>query len=109
MADTSSLALSGLASGVDWRSLIDQLIQVDRAPESRMRSDQSTNQQKNDAFGSIKTQLSVLQKKVQALSDPTLFDSRLATSSDTSIATVTSSGSTPEGTYEFQFQQLATV
>ncbi|MFO1497042.1 MAG: flagellar filament capping protein FliD [Verrucomicrobiota bacterium] len=103
------LGLSGLASGFDWRSLVDQLTEVERAPENRMRTEQSALQARNQAYGSIKTQLLVLQNKAKALSDPELFDSRSAQSGDASIATVTASPGAPAGSYQFSFTQLATA
>jgi len=34
MSTNTNLALSGLASGFDWQSLVSQLIQVERSPET---------------------------------------------------------------------------
>lgn len=64
---TSSLAISGLASGFDWQSLVSQLVEVERAPETRLQNQQTTLQQQNNALTSIKTELSVLQNAVTVL------------------------------------------
>jgi flagellar hook-associated protein 2 len=102
------LGVSGLASGFDWKSLIDQLIQVEQAPEQQMRSDQSAIQQRNNAYGSIKTELGVLSNRVTALQDPTLFDSRLAAVTDASVGSATAQTGAALGSYTFTFSQLAT-
>lgn len=60
------LGLSGLASGFDWRSLVDKLADVERTPQKRLRFEQSTLQTRNNAFGSIKTQLTVLKNRCTA-------------------------------------------
>src|SRR2546422_29913 len=103
------LGLSGLASGFDWRSLVDQLTQVERAPEQRLRSEQTTLQQQNQAYSSIKTQLSALQNRIDVLKDPGLFDSRQTLSSDAATATATAGAGTTLGSYVFNFTQLATA
>lgn len=108
MASTTSLAISGLASGFDWQTLVEQLIEVERAPEKQLRSSQSVIQQKNNAYGSIKTQLGVLSNRVDLLKDASLFDSRLATVSDSTIASATAATGSLLGSYTFNISQLAT-
>lgn len=102
------LGLSGLASGLDWRSLIAQLSEVERQPQKRLLSEQNTLELRRNAYGSILTQLGVLRTRVTALKSPDLFESRIATSSDTSAATASVSAGAVQGSYQFQFQQLAT-
>ncbi|MBI3870724.1 MAG: flagellar filament capping protein FliD [Verrucomicrobia bacterium] len=102
------LGVSGLVSGFDWRSMVNQLSDVERAPQRRLRTEQGTLQQKNTAYGAIQTQLSTLMSKAQDLSKPELFDSRLAVPSDTTIATATSATNSAVGSYTFAVTQLAT-
>jgi flagellar hook-associated protein 2 len=103
------LGVSGLASGFDWRTLVDQLADVERAPETRLREEQSTIQQRNNALSSIKTQLGVLQNKVKTLTDGSLFDSRGVLVSKTTAATASAGTGTPLGSYQFNVTQLATA
>ena len=83
--------VSGLVSGFDWRSMVNQLSDVERAPQRRLRTEQGTLQQKNTAYGAMQSQLSTLMSRAKALTDAKLFDSRAATSSDTTVASATSS------------------
>ena len=76
------LGVSGLASGFDWRTLVDQLSAVERAPQQRMRTEQNRIDQRKNAYASIQTQLGVLRSRVTALKDPALFSSRTASVSD---------------------------
>ncbi len=101
------LGVSGLASGFDWRSLVDQLAQVQRAPETRLQSDQAKLQQQKSAYGSINTQLTSLQTAVTSLTDPTLYDSRTTQTSDSTLGTATAATGAPQGTYTFNVTQLA--
>ena len=103
------LSLSGLASGFDWKTLVDKLTEVERAPEQGLRLEQNTLQQQNNAYASIKTQLSLLQNRITDLKDPGLFDSRQTLSSDAAIATATAGTGATLGSYIFNFTQLATA
>src|ERR1041384_3376975 len=101
------LGVSGLASGFDWRTFVDKMIEVQRAPEQRLQAEQNTIELKKNAYGSIKTQLAVLQGRLTALKDPGLFDARTAASSNTAIASVTAAVGAPQGTFSFEITQLA--
>src|SRR6187399_3736807 len=103
------LGVSGLASGFDWRSFVDKMVEVERAPEQRLTAEQNTINNKKIAYGSIKTQLAVLQNRIEALKDPSLFDSRTVQSSDEDAAKITASEGAPLGKYDFMFTQLATA
>src|SRR5436190_11916969 len=103
------LGLSGLASGFDWKSFIEQMVEVDRAPQARLLVEQNTLKQKKTAYDSIKTELTTLQTRVDALKDPTLFDSRSVTLQDTTMASATAGASSPLGIFNFTFTQLATA
>ncbi|HTI72805.1 MAG TPA: flagellar filament capping protein FliD [Candidatus Limnocylindria bacterium] len=103
------LGVSGLASGLDWKTLVSQLIDVERAPEKRLQLNQQTLQQRNNAYGSIQTELSVFQNRVNSLNDTSLFDSRTVASSDSTTATATTDAGAPVGAFTFNFTQLATA
>ena len=106
---SSNLAVSGLASGFDWQTLVGQLVTLERAPETQLQVQQGLLGQQNIALGGIKTELSVLQNAVTVLQDPTFFDSRTATPSDTTLASATADVGTTVGTYSFNVTQLASV
>ena len=109
MPEGLDLGLSGLASGFDWRTLVDQLQDVERSPQRRMVTEQQGIQTRKVAYESVSTQLSVLQNRVAELNDPTLFDSRLAKASDEDVATVSTQAGAALGSYAFQVEQLATA
>lgn len=103
------LGLSGLASGMDWRSLVDQLTDLERSPQTRMRTEQNKLQQVFNAYGSIKTQLAVLQSRLAKLKDPAAFDTRSATVGDSAVASATAQTAAPLGSYTFNITQLASA
>src|SRR5690349_10745782 len=105
----AGIQLTGLASGLDWQSLIQQLAQAERTPQTTLKTQQSTINQRNQAYGSIKTEMGVLQNKLTALKDPTLYDSRTSSVSDTSISNSSVVSGASIGTYSFNVTQLATA
>jgi flagellar hook-associated protein 2 len=103
------LGVSGLASGFDWRTFIDQIAEVERVPQQRLLLEQDTLEERKNAYGSIKTQLAVLQNRLADLKDPDLFSSRTGQSSDEDVATVDVSTGAPLGQFSFNISQLATA
>lgn len=103
------LSLSGLASGFDWKSLVEQLAQAERAPQAQLLKEQTKIDLRNQAFGSLKTELSVLQTRVDTLKDTSLYESRTVQSADAATATATVGDGAVAGTYTFSFTQLATA
>ncbi|MBX3743699.1 MAG: flagellar filament capping protein FliD [Verrucomicrobiae bacterium] len=103
------LGLSGLASNFDWRSLVDQIANVERLPQRRLMSEQNLLEQRKNAYGSILTQLNILATRVDALKSPDLFQARKASVGDAAAASATASAGAAEGTYTFEFRQLATA
>lgn len=104
-----NLQLSGLASGFDWSTMVEQLAALERAPQTRLRTEQTTLGSRSSAYGNIVTELLALQDKVDALKDLTLYNQRNVALSNFSAATASAAASTPLGSYTFAFSQLATA
>ncbi len=111
MASTAGvdLSISGLASGFDWKTVVAQLGQAERAPESVWLKNQTAINRKSSAFTIIKSYLSQLQTATQALKDTSIYNARSATSSSATVATISAGAATPNGTYAFNISQLATA
>lgn len=103
------LSLSGLASGLDWKTVVSELANAERAPETQWQQHQATLNQQNSAFGQIKALLNTFQANVQALKDPSLYASRTAQSSDATLATASAAAGGTLGTFTFNISQLATA
>ncbi|HEY3914933.1 MAG TPA: flagellar filament capping protein FliD [Verrucomicrobiae bacterium] len=108
-SSSSSLALSGLASGINWTSIINDMVEAESAPITTMQGQQTTLNNQNSAYKTIGTDLTNLQNDITTLTAPGFFQSSITSSSDTSIATATSTTGTPNGTYSFDVSQLATA
>jgi flagellar hook-associated protein 2 len=103
------LSISGLATGFDWKSVVTQLANAERAPETIWKNNQTRINGKNAAFDRIKTFLSNLQTDLKSLKDPSLYNSRAASSSDSTRATATAGTSATTGTFSLNISQLATA
>lgn len=116
MATTSTSApvgsISGLASGIQWQDMVDQIIALDK---SRML-DPLTNQQSKDqaqltAWQNYKTVVSSLQTAASALADGSAFDKFSVTggvsSSGRTLLTATGSAGATPGTYKVEVDDIA--
>ena len=103
-----STAISGIASGFDWQSLVDQLAEVERTPQATLLAEQTKIQERNNSFGSLATQLGVLRNRVKTLMEPGLFESRTASSSNSALGMASVSAGATVGKYTFAISQLAT-
>lgn len=74
----SSLAISGLASGFDWQSVVTQLANAERSAETPWQKQQSAINAQIASYNTINDALTALQTDVNTLKDPSFFQSALA-------------------------------
>ena len=104
------MGLSGLASGFDWKSMVDQLIEVSRAPQNRMRSEQSKNSSKTNAINEIKGLLANLKTDIANLGSQDALLKRSASLGGTATGwSASASTSASAGKYTFSVTTLATA
>ncbi len=107
---TSSLALSGLASGFDWQTFVNTIMTTEQAPITSLQKEQSTNTTKVSALNTLGGKITSLQSSLNTLKDPNLYTGTTATSSNSSSSwKFTSSDSTPTGSYAINVSRLATA
>ncbi len=107
---STGLQVAGLASNFDWKSFVDQIISVERAPATRLEGEQTVNRQKGALLSSLGTKLTALQDSSSALKASALFGKRTASSAtaDSSWG-LTAGNDTIAGTYAIAVSQLATT
>ena len=106
----AGLQLSGLASGFDWTSFVDQMMALDHAPADRLATEKSANTQKLSALTTLGTNLTDLYTAATALKSDGPFTSRTATSSNSnSTWSLDAAASTAQGNYTIAVAQLATA
>jgi flagellar hook-associated protein 2 len=107
-------SFSGLSSGVDYQSLVDQIIQVDRQPAALAEASIKTAQQRQTAWSSYRALVSTLATAADALRTGTAFDARTVSVAGTGaggrpILGATSSGAALTGSYQVEVTALATA
>ena len=96
------MALSGLASGFDWKSIVDQLIEVSRAPQNRMRTEKTSNASKSSAINDIKGLLGTLKTSISSLAtEESLFKKSVTFKDASTNWKASASKDTPAGEYKF--------
>lgn len=100
------VTLSGLASGIDTQSIVNQLISADSGTLNQLQQKSSQTSDANSTVSAIGTALSTLATAAQALSDATSNGSFTATSSSTNVAVTTTASAQP-GTYSVKVNAVA--
>src|SRR6185312_9473951 len=106
-AGNSSLAVSGLASGFDWQSVVTQLANAERAAETPWQNQQTAINAQIASYNTINDALTALQTDVNVLKDPAFYTSAIAQASDSTFASANADPGATLGSYVFNISQLA--
>ena len=110
---SSTQVVSGLMSGLDWRSIVDQLYQVEHRRVDLVEDKKTESEDKLAEWQSVNTMLLSLQSKASVLSTEDAFNVfSSTTTSDTStsasnILTATTSSTASSGLYSITVDHLA--
>lgn len=108
-SSSTNLAVAGVASGLDWQTIVQELAQAERAPETQWEQQQSTINAQSSAYTTIASDLGKLQTDIQNLQDSSLYQGTSVQSSNSSTATGTTTNGASQGSYIFDIKQLATA
>jgi flagellar capping protein FliD len=109
----AGISLSGLASGMDWKSVVTQLMALERTPQDKAKAKVTTISNKQEAVDSIKASLLSLQTAAKGLSfgsgatQPRTVKLLGSNPYNSSIDVSTSSGAAT-GKFDVKVTQLAT-
>jgi flagellar hook-associated protein 2 len=96
--------------GIDVTSVVEQLVAAASAPEQAWQSQQQSLQAQENEMNQLNSELSSLQSAVEALQDPSgALGALTTTSSDSSIATMSTVPGTAAGTHTVVVSSLATT
>lgn len=106
----AAIQLTGLASGFDWKSFVDQMMESAHVPADRLAAEKTTNTQKVTALSEFDTRLNTLNSAVNALGTSGVFGQRTATSATAgSLWSASAASGSAVGGYKFTVTQLATA
>ncbi|GAB5413237.1 MAG: hypothetical protein Cons2KO_08400 [Congregibacter sp.] len=102
------VAATGIGSGLDIEGLVTQLVAAERGPtESRLVSREARLTSELSAFGTLQGALSSLQSSVNRLSNPSTFDQRSVSSSDSDVLTASVVSEASAGSFNVTVDRLA--
>src|SRR3954447_22807119 len=96
----------GLVSGIDTKSIIDQLMALEERPKSQLQTRIDDGNDKKLAYTDLTTRLSSLKLIGTSFKKPSTFQASSATSSDEDVITATASNAAAVGNYQFQVARL---
>jgi flagellar hook-associated protein 2 len=101
-------SVDGLISGMQTSTVISQLMQMEAAPQTALKTKVSTQQKVVSSYQSINTKMNALLTAAKSLNDPVAWKGATATSSsDAVLATTSTTGSTQTGSVTFSVKKLA--
>lgn len=103
---SGSASIGGLASGLDTVSIVNQLMQLEAVPQSRMQTRVSTEQRAVNAMQTLNSRLASLATTAADLAKPTAWSKLTATSSLKDV-TVTVGASAAAGAFSVQVDRTA--
>jgi flagellar hook-associated protein 2 len=104
----AGIQMSGLVSGLDTASIIDQLMTAEKLPRTKITLDQDATTKKQSLLQDISTKLTALKSANDDLKSFLSWgDTQTVESADTSKFTVTRTGGAAPGGYDVSVDQLA--
>ena len=108
----AGIQITGLFSGMNWSTIVTELITADSGPVTELQSEVTQNTAKINTLSGIGSDLTALQTAVEALGD---FSSNIFTDRSASMVTsgstwsATAGSTTPTGTYAINVSTLASA
>jgi flagellar hook-associated protein 2 len=103
------VTISGTFSGLDVSAIISTLIAADSVPITNLQTTDTSLESQSTTLGALSTSLGQVSLALQNLGAPGLFQSQVATSSNTAVGSATVSGTATAGTTDINVTQLATT
>jgi flagellar hook-associated protein 2 len=103
----ATISSPGIGANLDVKSIVSQLMAVERQPVTALDTKETTTKAKLSALGTLKSALVTLQKAAQGLNLSSDFSTLKANVADTSALTAGVSGATVPGTYNIEVKNLA--
>ena len=105
---TSTQSISGLSSGIDTATIIDQLMSIERQPQTRLKTQVTVSAARKTALSDIQTRLKNLQLAAQDLKSATLWANKQTVDvNDATKVAASLSGPAGSGSYQLNVGTLA--
>ncbi|MEN6372156.1 MAG: flagellar filament capping protein FliD [Armatimonadota bacterium] len=105
MAATQTI--SGVISGMDTSGIIDKLMEIEKAPLTRLQDKKTALENQLSAWKDANTRIGAVKDAAEKLAKSSTFDAKLIESSDEDILKASVSSTAQTGTYYIKINQLA--
>jgi flagellar hook-associated protein 2 len=102
-----AISSAGIGSGLDVQGIVNQLLNIERAPIRQLQSEAGRLQTQLSAFGRVQSSLSTLRDASTKLTQPDTWRAAKATSADTTLVGATATGAAQSGSYTINVSRLA--
>ena len=103
----ATISSPGIGSGLDVQSIVTQLVALEKAPLTGLKTQATSLQTRLSTYGTIKSQISALGDAATKLSTSKGWNAVTATSSNSAAVGVTASSGAPASSFSISVQQLA--
>lgn len=103
----ATISSPGIGSNLDVRSIVSQLMAIERQPLALLDTKEASFNAKLSIFGTLKSALFTLQAAAQNINISSAFKNMKATVADSSALGATVSGATEPGYFNIEVQKLA--
>lgn len=103
----ATISSPGIGSGLDIKSIVSQLVALEKAPLTKLQAKEAAVQAKISIYGQAKSLVSALSDAASKLASLTGWNAVTATSSDATFVTASAVGGTLPGSFNVQVQALA--
>lgn len=104
----AGIQLTGLASGLDWKSLVDQIMTVNNVPITNLQTEQTKVGQQTTALNSLKDKMTAMQTSLASLNTSSAFTQRTASAGNL-LWTVAAAPSATAMSHTIAVSKLATA
>jgi flagellar hook-associated protein 2 len=102
--------VGGIATGLDTNSIINELLSIDRQPETLLTQQSTIETARQAALKSIQTSMQSLQTAAQAMRDPSVWaNAQTVTSSNPTAVSAVLTGGAAAGGFQIGIQRLASA
>lgn len=103
----ATISSPGIGSGLDIKSIVSQLVELEKAPLTNLKLQAATVQTRISAYGEIKSLASTLSDTASRLASLTTFTAVSATSSKPDLISVSANGGTAANSFSVTVNELA--
>jgi flagellar hook-associated protein 2 len=107
MASSGTISSSGIGSGLNVSQIVTALMDAEKGPLNSINKSISTDNAQISAYGSISSQIASFQSSISGLITPTSIKATAASSSSTSVLSVSNDGTALTGEYKITDVTLA--